>query len=236
MWASSGGPPQGRAGNPPGNMTCKSSGCHNSFDLNSGDGSFSINDAPAHYAPGETYPITVTLSDPGQKRWGFQLTVLDGNNRQAGTVVVTDNTDTQLSDNAGSNPDFIMQRSAGTFAGTNTGPVSWSFNWTAPSQAGGDVTFYAAGNAANNNGSTSGDYVFTTTITSSPSLCEKGDVLEDGTINVLDVLTVVNHILDIVPLSEDGLCRADCNADDTINVLDVLGIVNVILGISECTP
>lgn len=167
VWAFSGGPPDGRAGNPPGNMTCKTSGCHNSFALNSGDGSFSIDGVPGEYTPGNTYTITVTLSDPGQKRWGFELTVLEGSNQQAGAIIVTDNTNTQLSDNMGTNPDYIKQRSAGTFAGTNDGPVSWSFDWIAPDAAAGDVTFYAAGNAANNNGTASGDYIYTTTASSS---------------------------------------------------------------------
>ena len=62
-----------------------------------------------------------------------------------------------------------------------------------------------------------------------------GDVIADGSINVLDVLAVVNEILGIVPLDEFGLCRADCKPDGTINVLDALNIVNIILGIiPEC--
>jgi hypothetical protein len=72
-------------------------------------------------------------------------------------------------------------------------------------------------------------------------LCEgtgplKCDVNGDGTINILDVLRVVNHILDIQPLEEESLLLADCNNDRLMNILDVLGCVNVILGISECEP
>ncbi|UCE19246.1 MAG: dockerin type I repeat-containing protein [Gemmatimonadota bacterium] len=63
-----------------------------------------------------------------------------------------------------------------------------------------------------------------------------GDVTDDGNINVLDVLAVVNDILGIVILDEYGKWRADCNGDGTSNILDALGIVNVILGISECEP
>jgi hypothetical protein len=65
---------------------------------------------------------------------------------------------------------------------------------------------------------------------------EKGDVTEDGRINVLDVLTVINHILAIQPLTGDALLLADCNADGQINVVDALGIVNVILGTGVCEP
>ena len=69
-----------------------------------------------------------------------------------------------------------------------------------------------------------------------PAAGERGDVNGDGDINVLDVLAVVNHILDITPLTGDALMRADCNVDGDINVLDCIGIVNVILGIGQCGP
>ncbi len=62
-----------------------------------------------------------------------------------------------------------------------------------------------------------------------------GDPNGDGTINVLDVLAVVNDILGVIPLSDDAVCRADCNGDEAINILDALNVVNVILGIiPEC--
>ena len=62
-----------------------------------------------------------------------------------------------------------------------------------------------------------------------------GDVNQDGTINVLDVLAVINHILGIQYLQGTAESAADCNGDGGINVLDALGIVNVILGIlPEC--
>lgn len=62
-----------------------------------------------------------------------------------------------------------------------------------------------------------------------------GDPNEDGTVNVLDVLATVNHILGIEILEGDAFTWADCNGDNEINVLDALGIVNVILGlIPEC--
>jgi putative intracellular protease/amidase len=66
---------------------------------------------------------------------------------------------------------------------------------------------------------------------------ERGDInCKDG-INVLDVLSVVNHILGTSPIIGQGpLERADCNDDGNINIVDALGIVNVILGIGECSP
>ena len=54
-----------------------------------------------------------------------------------------------------------------------------------------------------------------------------GDVNEDGTINVLDVVLLVNVILDSG--NTGGDC-SDVNGDGTINVLDVVLLVNIILG------
>lgn len=59
---------------------------------------------------------------------------------------------------------------------------------------------------------------------------KKGDVNGDGVVNILDVLAVVNHILNLQILQGDMLERADCNDDDQINILDVVGIVNIITG------
>ena len=65
---------------------------------------------------------------------------------------------------------------------------------------------------------------------------ERGNIDCEYGINVLDVLAVVNHILNLVPLEGAPLNRADCNADGWIDVLDVVGIVNVILGHGTCEP
>jgi len=58
---------------------------------------------------------------------------------------------------------------------------------------------------------------------------ERGDInCKDG-VDVLDVLTVVNHILNTDPLYGAPYQRGDCNADGGIDVCDVIGIVNIIL-------
>ena len=64
----------------------------------------------------------------------------------------------------------------------------------------------------------------------------RGDVNGDGSVNVLDVMATVNHILGTQPLEGPEFNSADCNGDSAVNILDALGIVNVILGIGECAP
>jgi endonuclease/exonuclease/phosphatase family metal-dependent hydrolase len=68
------------------------------------------------------------------------------------------------------------------------------------------------------------------------SLSEKGDVNGDGSMNILDVVAVVRHILEIEILTGSSFWRADCNADGEMDSVDVVGLVNVILGIGNCGP
>jgi len=57
-----------------------------------------------------------------------------------------------------------------------------------------------------------------------------GDANADGTVNVLDVVSIVNYILAGGDgLDDCGAAAADFNEDGTVNVLDVVGIVNLIL-------
>ncbi|MDK9699702.1 MAG: T9SS type A sorting domain-containing protein [bacterium] len=160
--AYSSGPPDNMVGNP---SSCTQ--CHNSFTVNSGNGSLSLlGTPPTGYVPGQVYPLQVELQDPGQARWGFELTAaLQSNSSQQGGTLATANGNTQVSNQTGNARDYIKHTSSGTSAGTQNGPVTWTFNWTAPSAGAGNVVFYFAGNAANNNGSTSGDYIYTSSVT-----------------------------------------------------------------------
>jgi hypothetical protein len=155
VYGFSGGPPNEVTG-APGEGTCVD--CHSDFALNSGPGSLVI-EGPLAFEPSATYTITITLTQNGQSRWGFEFSPLD-----VGTCTVTDPTTTQLEIEGGKT--YVKHTSAGTYNGT-PGPTSWAFDWTAPSDAPEEVTFYAAGNAANGDGSTTGDYIYTATFTMS---------------------------------------------------------------------
>lgn len=60
--------------------------------------------------------------------------------------------------------------------------------------------------------------------------CPPGDVNGNGSVDIEDVLAIVDHMLRINLLGEDPLIRADYNGDGQINVLDIVGIVKKILG------
>jgi hypothetical protein len=135
--------------------------CHSSFPLNSGGGSLTISGVPAQYQLGQTYPITVTIAKSGQRKWGFELAVRAVSTRQqAGTLVVV-NADTQIQNQSGIQ---YIEQTQTSYANSKS---TWTFNWIAPSSAVGDIRFSCAGNAANGDLTQFGDFIYTTTATSS---------------------------------------------------------------------
>lgn len=156
--AFSSGPPDGYAGDPPAFDTCIA--CHGSFPLNSGPGLLTIAGLPAAYAAGQAYPLTISIQQEGQRRWGFETTVIredDGN--EAGALTPVDVALVQLSEGPGTVRDYLKQTGAGSYAG-QFDAASWQILWTAPAAGAGDAHFYLTANAANNNGLTGGDYVY----------------------------------------------------------------------------
>src|ERR1043166_6928215 len=165
--AFSAGPPAGYTGAPQEEPEACAE-CHVPPDA--GTGRISIT-APQTYIPGQTYPITVTHTNPDltRLRWGFELTVLDNSDEKAGNLQNTDGL-TQVLNNQGPGGarQYIEHTSVGTFIGQQNG-ASWTFNWTAPPTDIGPVTFYAAGNQANNDGNTSGDFIYKTFVAVAPA-------------------------------------------------------------------
>ncbi len=138
----------------PGENNCMQ--CHSGNPLNAIGGALVLT-VPETYTPGEEYDIVVKLSREGQKRWGFQMTALNSKNVRAGSFTSVDpNTNTEVTNSR----QYIEHSAAGTAQGTPD-MNSWMFKWKAPESDIGPITFYAAGNAANNNFGTSGDYIYT---------------------------------------------------------------------------
>ncbi len=136
--------------------------CHNSYSLNDGrvrGGVFHLEGVPRTYQSGHTYPLTIVIGQPGQSRWGFELSVrIFASGHQAGRLVPVDDM-TQVREADGIQ--YLEHTLVGTRKGTMDGPVEFHFNWIAPDVAAGPVLFNAAGNAANGNDNNQGDYIYT---------------------------------------------------------------------------
>ena len=147
-------PPAEKTG-APNESTCMD--CHVGNELNASDGSLMLA-IPETYIPNEVYTIVVNLSREGQSRWGFEMTALDADGGSAGSFIVDDAGNTGIFE--ANSKQYIHHTTAGTAADTNDAN-SWEFQWTAPDADMGPVTFYAAGNAANGDSNTTGDYIYT---------------------------------------------------------------------------
>ncbi len=140
--------------------------CHTGHTVNPDTlGSVTILGAPASYTPGQTYALVLGVQRPGQMRWGFEITALKAsNNTAAGTFVSTTALTRIVSLSGRSYVEQTTLNGDGTFAGQTEG--AWTFNWTAPAAGAGTVTFYAAGNAANGDFSSTGDFIYATNTSS----------------------------------------------------------------------
>ena len=177
LYAFSTGPQPRRAGVPAdGGTDC--SACHRITTAGDGksDPRGSVSIEVRNYTPGIAQTIRVTVRHPEAVRWGFQLTArpVSDETRGAGTFgasegirVICDSPTFQTIPRpadgcpAGT-PEFVEHAPA-----PNTGPTgSHTFDvlWTPPASEVGDIIFYAAGNAANGNGSFTGDRIYTTNV------------------------------------------------------------------------
>jgi uncharacterized protein (TIGR03437 family) len=167
--ANGGGPPNGLT-SAPGEQNCATSGCHASFEVNSGPGTLAIAGLPASYSPNQEIELSVTLNQANRVVYGFQITAVDDQGRKAGEIILTEPQRTQTaSENVAGQ---LRQYVTHTFPGINPNAMNqnrWTMRWKAPSQSIGRVTFYAAGNAGNGNGATSGDFIYTTSASLPPA-------------------------------------------------------------------
>lgn len=157
LYSYAGGSPGGKTGSPGDNgNTCTD--CH-SGTAQTKTGWITTNIPADGYVAGETYVVTATGTHPGVVKFGFELTDENSAGDKLGGLTVTDVSRTKYinSNNA------ITHTSAGNVPTGNTN--SWSMDWTAPTDGDGEVTFYAAFNAANGNGNTSGDQIYKTSLT-----------------------------------------------------------------------
>lgn len=151
-------PPAGHTG-APGQPTCATAGCHggtpnfNPSILKIGTVPFTaLNNG---YNPGQEYNITVT-NEQSSAVYGFSLSVVDENGNQAGNISLSNPNLTSLSASGGIQ--YVGHLSA-------SGSNAWTFKWEAPSSDVGPVTFYAASNASNGDGTVSGSNIFTSSKT-----------------------------------------------------------------------
>ena len=153
---------EGNEGTPPADMTgapgttetCLS--CHSPGTGGSGSILITFNAGNNQYIAGQSYLMSVTLSQVGQKRWGFSMVARNSDNQNIGTWIPTNIDSKTYASNT-----HIGHKNAPVMTDTYT----FHFSWIAPATTGtGDITFYGVGNAANNDANSTDDYIYFQTV------------------------------------------------------------------------
>src|SRR5438128_288609 len=155
IYAHAAGPDPGKSG-VPGESTCAESGCHVGAGLNLGGGSVKIDAGGTTYTPGTKQRIKVTVTDPAQRKWGFQLTARLASNSKtrAGLLTAIDGTTQVLCAAASTielpcNANPVLQYIEHSLSGSKVTAAgagqTFEFDWTPPATDVGDITLYAAG-------------------------------------------------------------------------------------------
>lgn len=149
----------------PSENSCAVSGCHDTYLSNFGTASLNISIIPDvhEYVPGNKYTVKISIADNNISRFGFQFVALKNSDQSnAGNIEVTDANRTQVIYNYLNLLD--RQYATYTYLGSEavtTGLGEWTFEWIAPQQNTGSVSFYFAGTSADNDGTDNGDHVYT---------------------------------------------------------------------------
>jgi uncharacterized protein (TIGR03437 family) len=158
-----------------GGINC--SACHRTFAPANSDPTGSVAITAADYTPGVRQTIKVTVSHPSAARWGFQLSArtVNDENKPAGTFAANDVVKIMCDDGSTLGTGGPCTATQLQFAEHISAPrgaagdgFTFTVDWTPPATDVGDVIFYAAGNAANGDGSFNGDRIYTTSRRISP--------------------------------------------------------------------
>jgi uncharacterized protein (TIGR03437 family) len=168
--------PDPRKTGAPGDRTCNEAGCHVGTALNGGGGKVEISyEGGSNYTPGLKQRFTVTITDSAARVYGFQASTRPSSNLtngQAGTFSNISPATQVICEEGATRPTAGSCRASSPIEFIeHTSPQSsnvFTFDWTPPATAVGDIKVYVAANAANGNGQNTGDHIYTTNITLSP--------------------------------------------------------------------
>ena len=153
-----------------GEQTCHL--CHLDNPTNAPGGAVALDGIPPAFAPGQSYPVTVTISRQGLRRGGFEIAARfaggQHKGRQAGSWQLVDARAQLIPGAVDKALTFVQHNQTGSRAAT-PGANTWTMEWTAPSASGGTVLFNVAANASNNDDSPLGDYIYVKAVRSTPA-------------------------------------------------------------------
>ena len=136
--------------------------CHFDGTLNDSAGSLTIEGVPARHQPGKRYRLTITVRHPELKLAGFELASRfatgPDSGGQAGALNTIDER-AKVSTDDGTHVQYAHHMRSGTTP-LPPGVGRWTVEWVAPTAGSAPVVIHVAANAANDNDSPLGDYIF----------------------------------------------------------------------------
>ena len=136
--------------------------CHFDQPMNAPGGSLKLVGVPEVYRAGARYTLTVQLARPAMQRGGFQVSArfVDGarGGRQAGRLGRLDDRVEVVRDDSSAVQYAHHTETGTTLAAPDT--MRWQVTWTAPETALARVVFHLSANAANDDASEFGDFVY----------------------------------------------------------------------------
>lgn len=136
--------------------------CHFDQPVNAPGGALRLVGAPEVYRAGADYTLTIELARSAMQRGGFQVSArfADGarGGRQAGVLRAMDDRVVVVRDDS-SAVQYAHHTEAGTLLPAPN-IARWTLAWTAPETASGRVVFHLTANAANDDASEFGDFVY----------------------------------------------------------------------------
>lgn len=191
----------------PGENTCAKSGCHTGTAVVDTPGWVNVLVPLAGFKPDSTYTVDLQVSETGISEFGFQITAEDVSGNKVGSWTAGAGAQVLGSD-------WVTHTSPAT---TNDN-ASWNLEWQAPSSFVGDVTFYAAFNATNDNNLSTGDHIYTSSLT----------ISQDSTVSAR--LPVLYDVLTFYNADTKTIHFVDKNYRNTNSVISILDINGKIVG------
>lgn len=154
----------------PGDQTCATLGCHADAHVTANavnNNTLIMSSIDSSYVPGATYHFTLMCQGSGltpTTKFGFEIVALkDSDSLNTGQFIITDPSPerTQLISHAYFNDTrySVTHKTDGTPA-LSPNFTYWTFDWKAPLVNEGKITFWYATNCTNNNGQSTGDFIY----------------------------------------------------------------------------
>jgi hypothetical protein len=138
------------------------SACHADNERNAAGGALFVDGLPAVYVPGRVYPISIVLTHPELASAGVQLSMRYTDGSDAGLL---EGTTGELEPLADGDTTYLQHSRAALPDDAHN--VRWQLLWRAPLRPG-RVLLHVAANAANDDRSALGDFVYTAEQQSEP--------------------------------------------------------------------